>query len=61
VFSPEIKRVLTSHDELACTMSGEGRQEMSIPASKATYDFDVEFACGTMHDPKIIVSPIKGG
>jgi hypothetical protein len=61
VLSPEIARIRTSHDALTCMPSSQGKQEMVIPANEATYDFDVEFACGGLHDPKIIISPVKPG
>lgn len=61
VLSPDIARIRASHAALTCRPSSHGTQDMIIPASEATYDFDVEFACGGLYDPKIIISPVPPG
>jgi len=59
VFSPGIASVKTAHQELQPSACISGRQQMLIPTSKATYDFDVEFSSGDLHDPQIDVDPIS--
>jgi len=60
VFSPGIASVKTPHHELQPSACIGGRQQMLIPANKATYNFDVEFSSGDLHDPQIDVDPIHG-
>lgn len=61
VFSKGIAGVCTQHKEIPFSECFEGRQHMFIPPSAQTYHFDVEFTCGNLHDPIIIVQPGGGG
>jgi hypothetical protein len=57
VFSPDISGVKTAHKELRPSACIGRQQQMLIPANKAVYNFDVEFASGDLHDPEIVVDP----
>lgn len=56
-FSSDIAGVRTQHRELSFLGRSQRQQQMRIPANAATYDFDVEFTAGDLHDPVIIVTP----
>jgi len=54
-----IAGILSRDHELHCSATHEGKQHLCIPASRAQYEFDVEFTSGCLHDPVIVVTPIN--
>jgi len=53
-----IAGILCHGQGLQSSASYDGKQHLCIPASRATYDFDVQFTTGCLHDPQIVVTPI---
>jgi hypothetical protein len=57
--SSGIAGIVSRGKQLHCSATHERKQHLCIPASRAQYEFDVEFTSGCLHDPVIVVTPIN--